>query len=108
MSRTPPPPSSSPAGSSSESATSPAEMPPLPYLRLPEHANNDKRRERRLKSTTGNAIGTTVAEEYLTIPEVVAELRVPRSTFFITGASSDADKSTEATQRRRSYSARSG
>ena len=32
-----------------------------------------------------------VAEEYLTIPEVVAELRVPRSTF-TTGANSDADR----------------
>lgn len=29
-----------------------------------------------------NAIGATVAEEYLTIPEVVAELRIPRSTFY--------------------------
>jgi predicted DNA-binding transcriptional regulator AlpA len=31
---------------------------------------------------TSNARGTTVAEEYLTIPEVVAELRIPRSTFY--------------------------
>ena len=36
-------------------------------------------------------MGAMVAEEYLTIPEVVAELRVPRSTF-TTGANSDADR----------------
>jgi predicted DNA-binding transcriptional regulator AlpA len=54
-------------------------MPHSPFPRLPEHANNDKRHERRRRSTTSNARG---AEEYLTIPEVVAELRIPRLTFY--------------------------
>jgi hypothetical protein len=45
-------------------------------------AHEQRQAAREAASMTSNVRGARVADEYLTIPEVVAELRIPRSTVY--------------------------